>query len=1485
MERKSEEKPFFKMQRSNSERGYGQKPRRWKELGIQVKNEDAKETKKVSQSLDTAEDYVDFQTIDKVRVICRFRPANMKELREEKQNGLQQVDPVINGQALTVSRLFKKGKSKHSSDSKTFYLDATISWDSSQNRCFRVVGFPMVESVLAGYNATIFAYGQTGSGKTYTMFGPEGNVKSPSQVGIIQRALSLLFQTLSMRKDPKLAQKNADRAIEDYTVKIQFVQIYREQLHDLLNPRTGGNLRIRFDQKKNAPYIENITQNVVHDTKDVLKLTNIAISNRITDSTGMNATSSRSHLVMTIMVEQNKTDGTKVSSKLNFGDLAGSESIRKTGIKLGSKQLEELKAINLSLTKLTTVINDIVNNRGPSFRSSKLTYLLQDSLGGNTKTTVVVCCSPHIYNRDETIRTLNFAQNAKSIKIKAKVNREYTKAQLGKMIAKLEAENERLNAMVTKLEGQIKLGGFSGDILNNAEYKKLLTQITDLEEQITIGTAKWSESVEEMGNKLRLKDIALDAAHVQIQKLQEESLQDEDKNNAVNQRIIELESEIDDLKGRLKDSSIKNENLRLTMENLDEQFQEKSENLKLKEEKISKLESILEIKREEIISKDLMIKDLNRHNDTLSRKLKDEERIRKQAEQAKTDLLSHVRTLTTELDQSKMQSIQKELEDAELEVIVLKKNSAEDLMEKYQLDEGVLAEIEKGLQVVLQKWQTQHSEYEQPASESDSWTLVFQFRKVIEFFNLAMLKIKEQGRNAESTEAEIKRLRETVEQLKAEISKLKAQNKAIKQTNESLQEEVEEFRIMKAERRREANSLIAAKENDAKFVQYLEETTSTILKGDDPDKDQIMLKCDTVLHSAVVSDSEDGEEDEVMAPVLSTGPNGGEWRRVLKKGDQVDALDPLYLWYTASVVEVRKTNKGDDLLIHYEGFDKNFDEWIYRYDLQRLAKIGTKAEGGKESGGTESCNAEVKGEKKGEWYVTAGWMWKRSVGLITSRFQKRYFVLFENGFLKYYHTEFEDEPIGAINVCLVKEIQMETADWRKSQFDFTLQEARGLWTLRVNTQEEMNMWISAVRNIRIKVTDTVTSRWLQKAAHTRRDSAHLKTDKLLVRRRSRQVLLSPANPVKGAKPTKNLSNASSSHGNEQANTKKEIHKGFMWKLGGNVHNWRKRYFVVYNNHTISYFDGTDPDNPMRKKKNDIDIWGVMEIKELTDDEKLIVKLPSECVTGLRLDTNTRKWIFGMESLDDLDVWTKVISENCIFSPNFSDTRDSLSKERCGHFERRGSRGWSLNNVKKSVGGVISKTMGLSRGLQDSDVFTFNDDQIIQVHPHHPNKEDTESESDWKIGDNLLDLDTVISVPLQGVAPPPHYKAPVKPAPVLKKASADVSINSDAAATVKSTPVSKKDSTNVSSNSDEPEMPRHWSFNDIAPRKRGWASSIKELKYGEDPLTADVKNEVTAPTSHTRNSSEPLLFTVDGARGSVKRDGEKRKSSFTFIPID
>lgn len=312
----------------------------------------------------------------------------------------------------------------------------------------------MVQSVLAGYNATVFAYGQTGSGKTYTMFGPEGNMFLPKQAGIITRALALLFKSLQQQvRSPS----NIAGTLLSFFIKLQFVQIYREKLLDLLNPASGANLRIRFDSKSDAPYVQNCTQNIVLSMTEVVKLIKIAISNRVTDKTNMNAVSSRSHLVMTVIVEQLRQNGTKINSKLNFGDLAGSENIRKTGVKLGSKQFSELRSINLSLSQLTTVINDIVSKRRPSFRSSKLTHLLQDSIGGNTKTTFIICASPHIFNRQETIRSLLFAQSAKSIKNKAKINKEYTSKQLKKIVQNLEAENDQLRIVLSQMNVENKI--------------------------------------------------------------------------------------------------------------------------------------------------------------------------------------------------------------------------------------------------------------------------------------------------------------------------------------------------------------------------------------------------------------------------------------------------------------------------------------------------------------------------------------------------------------------------------------------------------------------------------------------------------------------------------------------------------------------------------------------------------------------------------------------------------------------------------------------------------------------------------------------------------------------------------------------------------------------------------------------------------------------------------------------------------------------
>merc|ERR1711920_780543 len=417
----------------------------------------------------------------------------------------------------------------------------------------------------------------------------------------------------------------------NFSIKLQFVQIYKEKLLDLLNP-SGAPLRIRFDPKSDAPYVQNCTQNIVLSMKEVVKMMKLAISNRVTDKTNMNAVSSRSHLVMTVIVEQFKHNGTKIRSKLNFGDLAGSESVRKTKVKVGSKQFKELKSINLSLTQLTTVINDIVNGRRPAFRASKLTYLLQDSLGGNTKTTIVVCASPHIFNRDETIRTLTFAQSAKTIKNKAKINKEYTSSQLMKIIQNLEAENERLRNNVAKLESEIKLGLSTGDISNNPEYKKLMNEVSEMETQMEAFKQKEIAQMNELKEQLRLKGLDLNDTLLQIDKLQSEKQQEDVEKDSMNMRINELVHKLDNAKDQLSKMSSTEEQMKMTIENLQDQLQEKNQFIQLQKDLFEDLRSKLELKEEELLYQNNKNQDMMGQILSLKKKLADEQQARADAE-------------------------------------------------------------------------------------------------------------------------------------------------------------------------------------------------------------------------------------------------------------------------------------------------------------------------------------------------------------------------------------------------------------------------------------------------------------------------------------------------------------------------------------------------------------------------------------------------------------------------------------------------------------------------------------------------------------------------------------------------------------------------------------------------------------------------------------------------------------------------------------
>uniref|UniRef100_A0A5B6YNG2 Putative kinesin-like protein KIN12B n=1 Tax=Davidia involucrata TaxID=16924 RepID=A0A5B6YNG2_DAVIN len=343
-----------------------------------------------------------------VKVMVRMRPPNKDE--EEGEMIVQKMS----GDSLSIL-------------GQTFTFDSVADAESTQLDIFQLVGAPLVENCLAGFNSSVFAYGQTGSGKTYTMWGPanallEENLSSDQQ-GLTPRVFDRLFARIIEEQI-----KHADKQLM-YQCRCSFLEIYNEQITDLLDP-SQRNLQIREDVKSGV-YVENLTEECVSTMKDVTQLLIKGLSNRRTGATSINAESSRSHSVFTCVVEsrcKSVADGLSCfkTSRINLVDLAGSERQKLTGA--AGERLKEAGNINRSLSQLGNLINILAEvsqtgkQRHIPYRDSRLTFLLQESLGGNAKLAMVCAISPAQSCKSETFSTLRFAQRAKSIKNKAVVN-------------------------------------------------------------------------------------------------------------------------------------------------------------------------------------------------------------------------------------------------------------------------------------------------------------------------------------------------------------------------------------------------------------------------------------------------------------------------------------------------------------------------------------------------------------------------------------------------------------------------------------------------------------------------------------------------------------------------------------------------------------------------------------------------------------------------------------------------------------------------------------------------------------------------------------------------------------------------------------------------------------------------------------------------------------------------------------------------------
>ena len=402
------------------------------------------------------------ESTDNIKVIARFRPINSVE-RDLIERNMGNV---------CVKFTKKDGVSVSNSVGfvQSYTLDRIFDSNANQLNLFEEAAKPTIIDILKGYNGTIFTYGQSGSGKTHTMYG--SSLYDCELKGIIPRSIECIFDFINHPSNANIK----------FQIKFSMLEIYKEALYDLLNPEsTPKDLKIKETKDKQI-YVSNLTELYIDNIEDFLLIIDQADQYRVVSETGLNKQSSRSHLLFIIEVIQQLPDGSEKSGKLNLIDLAGSEKISKTGAQ--GETLEEAKKINLSLSTLGNVISSLSGDKDYiPYRDSKLTRILQDSLGGNYKTTLIVACSPHVFNSEETNATLKFATRAKKIKNKVKKNIKKSTEELEKIIqdlsnklSKAKSEIERLKKKILNLPQNVKEefkleAKDINDIINEQDYK------------------------------------------------------------------------------------------------------------------------------------------------------------------------------------------------------------------------------------------------------------------------------------------------------------------------------------------------------------------------------------------------------------------------------------------------------------------------------------------------------------------------------------------------------------------------------------------------------------------------------------------------------------------------------------------------------------------------------------------------------------------------------------------------------------------------------------------------------------------------------------------------------------------------------------------------------------------------------------------------------------------------------------------------------
>uniref|UniRef100_A0A452RLD7 Kinesin-like protein n=1 Tax=Ursus americanus TaxID=9643 RepID=A0A452RLD7_URSAM len=527
-----------------------------------------------------------------IKVMCRFRPLNESEVnRGDKYVAKFQGEDTVmiavsDPRPHTPSRFFGR---------------------SSQLRlgqvCIKISYFLI--DVLEGYNGTIFAYGQTSSGKTHTM---EGKLHDPEGMGIIPRIVQDIFNYIY----------SMDENLE-FHIKVKSEENVADTVHFSFSV-SKTNLSVHED-KNRVPYVKGCTERFVCSPDEVMDTIDEGKSNRHVAVTNMNEHSSRSHSIFLINVKQENTQTEqKLSGKLYLVDLAGSEKVSKTGAE--GAVLDEAKNINKSLSALGNVISALAEGSTyVPYRDSKMTRILQDSLGGNCRTTIVICCSPSSYNESETKSTLLFGQRAKTIKNTVCVNVELTAEQWKKKYEREKEKNKTLRNTIQWLENELNRwrNGETVPIDEQFDKEKANLEAFAVDKDITITNDKPAATIGVTGN---FTDAERRKCEEEIAKLYKQLDDKDEEINQQSQLVEKLKTQMLDQEELLASTRRDQDNMQAELNRLQAENDASKEEVKEVLQALEELAVNYDQKSQEVEDKtkeyELLSDELNQKSATLA---------------------------------------------------------------------------------------------------------------------------------------------------------------------------------------------------------------------------------------------------------------------------------------------------------------------------------------------------------------------------------------------------------------------------------------------------------------------------------------------------------------------------------------------------------------------------------------------------------------------------------------------------------------------------------------------------------------------------------------------------------------------------------------------------------------------------------------------------------------------------------------------------